>query len=174
MDAFNFFIYLCIMKNNALRGAIVCLTLFAQTVFAQNLIQPYTKEKPKMGVLLKKDTIYLKKMPQLIALRPIAVPVVTISKTGKIVALSPRVVLPKSAPVMADVVQISKMISTTKIGQAKTVAQQIAPPKTVAIKPSSSKIGSLVREYSKNNILTIPPKNKAVIANGAERSEAIY
>ena len=152
------------MKNNALQGTIVCLTLFAQTVFAQNLIQPYTKEKPKMGALFKKETIHLKKMPQLIAARPIAVPVVTISKTGKIVALSPRVVLPKSAPVMADVVQISKMISITKIGHAKIVAQEIAPPKTVAIKPSSSKVRSFMKEYSKNNIANSTHSHREHIA----------
>ena len=140
MDAFNCFIYLCIMKNNTLRVATVCLTLFAQTVFAQNYTHLRPKEQSKTMAMLKKDPMLKKIMPPHIA----AVPIVTLSKSGRIIPLSPNVSLPKTAPATVPPQVVLTTTTGTKIVQIKERPREIAPPKAIAIKPSSTK-GTAVR-----------------------------
>ena len=158
MDAFNCFIYLCIMKNNALQGAIVCLTLFVQTIFAQNNTHSPLKEQSKTTATLKKDTMLKKTMPSHIA----AVPIVTLSKSGKIIPLSPNVSLPKTAPATVPPQVVLTKTTGTKIVQTKERPQEIAPPKAIPIKPSSTK-GTATKMSSNNALLASIGSPKQII-----------
>ena len=166
MDAFNCFIYLCIMKNNALQGTIVCLTLFVQTIFAQNNPHLRPKEQSKTMAMLKKDPMLKKTMPPHIA----AVPIVTLSKSGRIIPLSPNVSLPKTAPATVPPQVVLTKTTVSKIVQIKERPREIAPPKAIPIKPSSTK-GTPTKIASNNSLLatigspkqiatttTLPPK----------------
>ncbi len=115
---------------------IVCILLFSQTIFAQNKAPVQAKKKAQTALLAQRDTTHKKVVPKQAPPRVVGT-AVTLSQTGKIVPLSPDVVLPKTTPAPAPLPKMlqpkttQQVVVGTKNGQNKTVVQPTNASKVV-------------------------------------------
>ena len=118
--------------------SVVCVLLVSNTLLAQNKVPTLAKPKPQTALLIKHDTTHKKIVSPNPASPRIGAPMVTLSKTGQIVPVSPHVLPPKTAQTKS----VPPQVVSPKIVQTKPAPSQVVSPKIVQTKPAPSQVVS--------------------------------
>lgn len=165
------------MKNYKLLTCFVCALLFSKAVFSQNKVPTLAKQKPQTALLIKKDSTHKVAKPQNKASSRVVGPVVTLSKAGQIVAVSPHTLPAKTVQTKSAQPQVT----LSKRVQTKSAQSQIVSPKTVQTKPVQPKVASpkVVQTKSAQSQIVSPktvqskPAPQAVVASRIVQSKSV-